>query len=56
MRALSNLIESAQPSVIAMQSGVLVLFVISFVIVLVGLSGKKKKQQCQNISRRALED
>ena len=56
MRGLSNLIAGAQPSVVAMQSGVLVLFVIAFVIVISRLAGKHTNQQCQDIGRRALED
>lgn len=56
MKGLVNLIADAQPSVVAMQSGVLLLFVVAFTVVLVKLAGRKKAQQCDELGRRLIED
>ena len=56
MRAISSLISVTQPSIVAIQSGVLILFMAAFVYVLFRLIGDKKRRQLDDIGRRALED
>ena len=56
MKGISNLIVGAQPSVVALQSGVLVLFMIAFVVVLVRLAGESRRKQCDDLGRRMIED
>jgi hypothetical protein len=56
MRGLGQLIEQAQPSVVAIQSGVLVLFVLAFVVLVIKLFGSDKQKQGRDICQRALED
>lgn len=56
MKGLGNLIIGAQPSAVAIQSGVLVLFVIAFVVVVANLAGKNKAKACDDLGRRVLED
>jgi hypothetical protein len=56
MRSIAALIDGAAPSAVAMQSGVLVLFVAAFIVVCVKLLGTSKRERCEAISRRALED
>ncbi len=56
MKALSDLISVTQPSIVAIQSGVLVLFMAAFVYVVIRLMGNKNRQQLDDIGRRALED
>lgn len=56
MKGLGNLIVGAQPSAVAIQSGVLVLFVIAFLIVVVNLSGKNRAKECDEVGKRSLED
>lgn len=56
MRGLGNLIDGVQPSAVALQSGVLVLFVVAFLIVVVNLAGKHRAKECDEIGKRSLED
>lgn len=56
MKGLGNLIEGAQPSVVAMQSGVLVLFFVAFTIVLIKMAGKARAKECDELGRRLLKD
>jgi hypothetical protein len=56
MRSIASLIEGAQPSAVAIQSGVLVLFVTAFAVVIFKLLGTTSREQSEAISQRALED
>jgi hypothetical protein len=56
MRGLSQLIEQASPSIVAIQSGVLVIFISAFVIMTIKLLGGNRHRQGQDICQRALED
>ena len=56
MKGLGNLIVGAQPSVVAIQSGVLVLFFVAFTIVLIKLAGKNRRKECDDIGRRLIQD
>jgi hypothetical protein len=54
MKALSDLISTVQPSLVAIQSGVLVLFMSSFVFVVLRLLGDTKRKQCDDLGSRML--
>jgi hypothetical protein len=56
MKIISDLISNVHPNVVALQSGVLVLFVLTFVVGVVLTYGKNQKQKGEDISRRVLED
>jgi hypothetical protein len=56
MKGLSNLISVTSSSIVTIQSGVLVLFVVCFVFLATRMYGKRDNSITEEIGRRALED
>ena len=54
MKIIADLISQSQPSLVAIQSGVLVLFMGSFVFVVLRLFGATKEKQCEDLGSRML--
>ncbi len=54
MKIITDLISQAEPSLVAIQSGVLVLFMGSFVFVVLRLLGTTKQKQCEDLGSRML--